>query len=692
MDKPNDKPKSQAEQTEELSEKAYVAIKLQRIKDAKTKHDPDYKRMKKNSEFAFGIQGELQEKLDCEEYRANWTNREVNQKVSALYARDPKAIARRRKRMDFQLWDEDPMTEMAAQSAMQQSQMMGMPPNPQAEMLLQDIAQGKDWRKLVDRVGRTMEILYQYECDTQMPDFKYQMKQLVRRVITCGVGYVRLHFVRLGQPPLTSTGTDDSIATRVKRMKHLVTQLNDDVFQKDDARYSEIEDLMSSIKSSLVQGDHANLEERLEFDFPSATSIIVDPQCKSLKGFIGARWIVQQYIVPLDFVRAYFELTDLAEEGEGSPTIYREDGVEQPKASAGETKKDPTYKPMVCLWEMFELDTKSCCFLMDGYKKYVSEPYPCDPIINRFWPIFSLTFNDVEVEGGTKASIFPPSDVDLLKSPQKEWNRVRQALAEHRQENAPFYVTKKGWLTSEGPDSDLEKLKNHESGEVIELEGTPPDGDVGKALVAFQPAQIDPRVYDTTPLELDATLVVGSDQPQAPPKAKTAATPAVIEEQKRISGTNSNVDDLDDLLSELARAAGEIMLREFSVQTVQHIVGRGCTWPPENQREDFLNEINLDIVASSSGRPNKAVEIANFERLAPILAQAGASPWGLIKEAITRLDDRLEVSDFAPTQPPNPTPPPKPKGPNGSPHGPAQGGGQPLQPNMGQQPVPLPGH
>jgi hypothetical protein len=110
---------------------------------------------------------------------------------------------------------------------------------------------------------------------------------------------------------------------------------------------------------------------------------------------------------------------------------------------------------------------------------------------------------------------------------------------------------------------------------------------------------------------------------------------------------------LDDLLSELAKAAGEMMLREFSPTTVQRIVGRGAAWP-DQQREDFLNAINLDIVAASSGRPNKAVDVQVAQQLVPLMAQAGANPWALIKYLANVMDANLDPMDFAPQNPPMP--------------------------------------
>jgi hypothetical protein len=58
------------------------------------------------------------------------------------------------------------------------------------------------------------------------------------------------------------------------------------------------------------------------------------------------------------------------------------------------------------------------------------------------------------------------------------------------------------------------------------------------------------------------------------------------------------------------------------------------------------SELLLEIECGSSGRPNKAAEIANFERLAPTLIQIpGIDPTWLAKEAIRRMDDGLDITD-----------------------------------------------
>jgi hypothetical protein len=179
-----------------------------------------------------------------------------------------------------------------------------------------------------------------------------------------------------------------------------------------------------------------------------------------------------------------------------------------------------------------------------------------------------------------------------------------------------------------------------------------------------------------------------------PAQPNVTATNTMIAEQAHRSVTSSDIDGLDDALTEVAKIGGELAIREFSKQTVERIVGIGAVWP-ETQKDDYLNSIEFEVVAASSGRPNKAVEIANWERLAPILLNSGANPMAVVKETIKRLDDRIEPADFYPTQPP--AVPPM-QGPGAA--TPVGGGNQqrkpvkprqPLQRNQAQQPVPHPG-
>lgn len=702
-----------------LTEENAVKRWMVKIKAAKEYFDGDFKRMRDNMEFAAGLQLQAQTEMAPrdEKYIANFITHFVNDKVASLYARDPKCEAVQRKRLDYQLWDGKVETSQQAIMIMSQAAMTGQqsPQSIQAAMLLQDIEQGKQMEEMCEKIGDTLEVLYQYQQDSQQPSFKYQMKQLVRRVITTGVGYVRMNFVRQFDSPMTSQITDDSLPARLKKMKYILSEIQEDDISENDPAVEQLRLLVEGIQASVQSGDAMNVQETIEFDFPSATSIIVDPRCKALKGFIGAEWIAQQFIMPLSTANAYFELSGDQAITTGGQFVEYADNLQPIKQGTTQGDRADAKDPMGCFYEVFDYTTKTHFFVCEGWKWYVQEPQPVSPETDRFWPIFALTFNDVEVEVGQKCHIYPPSDVQLLKPMQMERNRSRQEMIDHRKVNRPFF-----WgLNSAIDEKDLDKLANHETGEFIPLKnalvGSSGQQDVINAIGKWTGIPIDQNLYTSLPLNEDVNMVSGSNSiQQQEPIRHVAATPAVIQEQARVSNTNSNVDDLDDMLSDMAETGGQIMLRSFSPQTVVRIVGRGAVWPQDNMA-DFLDGIQLTVIAASSGRPNKAVDIANFERIAPILQAAGANPIAIVEEAVKRLDDRLDVSKFFPVpvapmmaqQQPQQGGMPIPAGgiqppanQTGTPpvimsHGqsaqPPQGG-QPLQQMAAHSPMPIPGH
>ena len=623
------------------SEIANVKAWCSKIKLAKKKWENDFERMRENMDFVAGIQYKGQLSLNKEDrYIVNLTLRAVNQGVAAIYARDPKVEAKRRPRMDFQIWDGkmETIQQVAAMGEMAQSS--GMPVPPQFMALINDYMQGTLHREIVKKVGDTLEILFQYQMDAQSPSFKLQMKQLVRRVRVCGVGYVRTEFCRNKDNDLTQSETRMSVADRMKMAKYLFDKMQKDKIDENSPEIEELKSLFASLQPAPLDYENAEVKEHLSFDFPRATSIIPDPNTRMLKGFVGARWLVEEVYYPLEFVNAFF---DCNIEPGGELQFYgRNNKPDEGYLEAGE--KQETRKKKVCLWTVWDLDTKSTFVLCHGYKKYVVAPEPVTPATKGFWNIVAVTFNDIEVEDGCKATIFPPSDVDLIKSSQKEWNRTRQALRRHRKANAPRYLYPDGSVAEE----DLDRLENAEDQQFVKLKGLMPGAQPQDILQALKTVPIQKELYDTEPLREDTLLATGQQEANiGPAQPNVTATGSTIAEQSRMTVSGSDTDGLDDSLTEVAKIGGEMLLKEMSIQTVKHICGIGAVWPDQN-REDFINEIELQVVAASSGRPNKAVEIANWGQIAPLLIQAGANPQAIIRETVKRADDKLEPADFFP--------------------------------------------
>jgi hypothetical protein len=637
---------------EKESKQAAVKQWLSRIAEDKARWCDDFERMEQDTEFAFGLQRPEQGKLQHDEYTANVTLRNINQKVASLYAKNPTAEFQRRKRRDFQIWDE----KMETLIPLVQKLTMGIPPSFPEMALMMDYTHGMQFRQQVDAVADTLCKAYQYQLDEHDPDFKSLMKSLVRRTCICGVGYAYISFARDVESVLSSDGLDNTTMDRLRRLRAALMSWEDDGEADTSPRVEQLKSLMSSLMLS-ASGRETNFQvnERLVFDFPPATAVIPDKNCRNLRGFIGARYVTIERTLPLEDINAFFE-TNIVLGGDVKVVTKPIEGGWN-KDAPQSVPDDKAMKPLVTLYEVLNKTDKTRFFLCDGYKDYVQEPEPVEPAVRGFWPIFALTFNDVEYIPNTRSSIFPPSDVTAMRSAQKEYNRTRESLRRHRNANAPKYVTVAGWLT----DGDKDKLEFSEENAVIELQGTPPNGDVAKALMPITHDNLlpgDPR-YDTSPLMMDILLTVGAQEANiGPPNPRGTATGQSIAEQSRSVGISSNIDDLDDFLSVLAAAGGDLWLQAASDETNKHIVGPGAVTPPPQARTDFLNEIFLRVVAASSGKPNKALELQNWQLIAPLLMQAGANPQFLVRETIKRVDDRLDPAEAFPLVPPTQGPPP----------------------------------
>jgi len=624
----------------EGSRLAIVKRWLARIDSAEKKWESKFQEMRKNMEFVAGWQWDGQTKLDPDEYISNLTLRVINQKVASLYARNPTAEVVRRKRRDYVLWDGEMESMMQAIQAVQQAMTMGMQPPMEAMALVQDYHMGRQRELIVENICDTAQKAFAYQIDRHRPEFKEQMKQLVRRILICKVGYVKIRICRgeTDSASLSTVNFPSDAKARIQRAQEILLDLQEGDIDESSASVEEATNLLLSVGAT-QQTDESPVGEYLEFDFPSSTSIIPSEDCRSIKEFIAAKFVAQKYRVDSELVEAIFgvEMEQVAPVDSANAENYTEAKIVQLNPETDPDKK-------VDLYEVFDIQTKTRFFVARGYKDYVLEPEPVTPQIAGFWPIFGLTFNDIEAESDTRSSIFPPSDVDLIRNPQKEWNRTRDALRSQRNANAPKYVCADGTISEE----DEIALANAKPNHVTKLKSLPPNVEPGKFIQVLQVAAIDPSVYDTSPLEKDILMAGGMQDANIGPAGKdVTATVGTIAEQSRMTMLASNVDDLDDFLSRIARAGIELMFRAMSPETVQMIVGPGSVWPT-NDIDTYINEIQIKVQAASSGRPNKAMAISNFQQLAPLMLQAGANPHALVEEAVKRLDDTLDIEKFFP--------------------------------------------
>lgn len=603
-------------------------------------------------------------------YRANFTGQHVRNKTATLYAKNPKIRARRRETLDFAVWDETMESlQMAMQTLMMAQQMAtqaaqtapptidgvtgeAVPtvPNPgpqameafqSATAIVEDYRQGTQRRQMLDRIGKTMEILFAQAMREQKPlDFKRGMKKVVRRACTTAVGYVKLDFQReTGLPPTVLNGLEDA-RNRLAHLERLVAEAAEGEIEADDAEIAELREQIASMETQ----PETIIREGLVVDFPASTRVIPDKLTRSLVGFVGARHVTLEYFYTPDQVRELFnhdlggKYKGYSIDGKGEETNAN---VVAPDEDLEEDMSTPTAtgeaRGLVCVWEHFDKASGLVYYLADGCKEWLKPPGPPNVMVEDFWPVYALTFNDVEDE----ACLFPPSDVRALWSQQKAYNDSRQGMMEHRYAARPRWFAAKGALDEETADV-LSKLQPMQTG----FGNIPSGSKISDILQSVPISGVDPNLYETSQIFTDTQITAGTSAANLGGISKATATESAIAANASASADGSGVDDLDDFLTVIARAAGQIMLREMTEETVRRVAGVGAMWPPQTDT-DIMEEVFLEVEAGSTGKPNQAVEVANFEKIVPLILQIpGIKPERLAKEAIRRLDDRLDPSEF----------------------------------------------
>ena len=627
---------SPEEETPEPTQRRQALVtKLQaQVKSAKKFHEKSFKQMKSDMEAVY--RGFSDMGWDEEKYIANLLHRHVIQRTAALYAKNPKPVASRRRRLDYQLWDEDPLTLAKAYSEVQATAENNVPPSPQAAQLIEEYEAVRENRRQLDKVSKSLELLFDYYMNEQRPTFKSQMKAMVRRIITTSVGYVKVGYQReMDRLPEVSAKMSD-VQAQVDHLRRLSEESEKGNITEDDA---EMEELLLSLKS-LEEEPLVTIQEGLLFDFPECDSIVIDPMCRQLRGFVGATWIAHEmYLSPEEISEIYavdikedylqYDLKGRVSSGKDHYNMI----FENHEGKNAEDLRDG----LALVWEIYDKSAGLMYVVCDGHKDFLQEPAAPPIRLETFWPIFSITFNEIE----HKDQLYPPSDVKLLKPMQAEYNRARQGLREHRRANRPKYVAPAGMLE----DEDKAKLRNPAANSVIELNALTSGQKVDDVIQPVRQTGIDPNLYEVKTIFDDVQLVVGQQEATWGQISKGTATETSIAESSRMSAIGANIDDLDSFMSEITRAAGQVLLLEMSPEEVKKIVGPGATWP-EFLREDVLNEIYLEIEAGSTGKPNKSAELQNIERIIPFLIQIPhIDPKFLARELLKRLDDKMDVNE-----------------------------------------------
>lgn len=567
----------------------------EKIVSAKKHYEKTFKQMRTNQEFArFGADKAWRESGN---YTVPILARHINQTVASLYARNPKALATRRQRMMYKVWDGRPDSLQAAMESAQMNMQNGAPPDPNAMAVIKEVMSVQQMNLMFDRMGKTMTLLWQYYMDEQGANYKQQLKAAVRRSKVCKVAWIKLGYQRvLEERPEVSAQIND-VTSKLANIEATLSEI-----QEGHADYGETSAAAAQLKSNIedLQRDKDMVvREGPVISFPRATQVIVDPQCRQLKTLAGAGWIAEEFeLEPCEIEKIY--KVDIGSDF----TWYAADG--NPYDKKPEECKARVYQ----VWDQENLQVFTIC---EGHSNYLREPKTPDDWLERFWPYFPIVFNEPEDD----KDFYPQSDVEQGADAQREYNRSRESLRQHRVAARPYYVTGKGL-----DDHEKSKLANHADHEVIEVPSLAAGQKIEDLIQRGPVANIDPNLYEVESVYNDILRAVGSNESKMGGMSGGTATESSIAEQSQSTEKSDNVDDLDEVLTELFRAGGQLMLLNMAKETVVEIVGPGAVWPDTPQtRKEAAMEIYLDMEAGSSGRPNRASELANLERAMPYLSQ-----------------------------------------------------------------------
>ncbi len=708
--------------------KALVTDWGSKVKKAKTKWEKTFKKMVRDQKFCAGSQWPEETKIAAfnddfnDLYVANITLRHVKQRVAAVYAKNPKVVAKIRPRILSTVWDgtvqglqEAQQTLQMQQQAMEARQKLGMglglglaaaqaglgggggppmggggplatltgkpefdwqdptagtppgapgAPNPaqslmgmlapqpgqpplfplppevppdelsQAQAVIADAKSVKTQFDLLKRIGRTLEILFGFEMSQAQTSFKTRMKMTCRRAATSGVGWIKVGFQRImaPQPDQDSILGDDQ--AQLQFVQRVAADLADGKMTLDSPEAEQ----MRLVIASLGKTQEIVMREGLTFSWPKSTAIIPDENCVTLRDFLGCEWVAEEYCLTPAEIQATYKVdvgksfTSYDRNNTGKDYETSRPAVRNNDLPGSGATQDKGYG---LVWEIFNKTDGLVYVVCDGYPDFLREPAEPEFYTDRFWPWFLVAYNETDGE------VWPQSDVSLVRPMQLEINRSRQGLREHRFANRPKTAYAEGVLSAE----DVEALRNPPLNAMIAINGLQPGQNIDQVLMAIKGVPIDPNLYQTQETFQDMLRVAGDQQADLGPTSGATATESNIAAQARATSTGSEVDDIDDTLSALAQSAGQILLLNMSEEQVKKIVGPGAIWP-QLTKADVAEQIFLDIEAGSSGAPDQARELQNFERLAPILMQIpGIAPNFLAKEAISRMDDSIDLED-----------------------------------------------
>ena len=500
---------------------------------------------------------------------------------------------------------------------------------------------GPAWHPAAKQFAETMEIVLDrmFVLDACL---KKRARGALYSVMNTGEGWLKMLYQR-------DHATDPIIKNRIHdaqdnlaRLEYLIRESEDETRNKDVERQRDeikvmLEALNKQVEVAVVEG--LVIDRILTEDIMILDKTIVDfeayAQAEAIDHLV---WMMKD-----EYCERFGSWPE-----EGAPNIYYERSLKRTHQVAGNQEHRPE---LVCVHELWHLRSNTIFTFGEGAKGWARKPFAPERQPERWYPFFRLGWNHLD---GTHKAL---PDTSLQRELQDEYNSSRTQFAEAREESMPVRLYRKsGNLT----DEDLRNIANRKSRDIIGVEGKPGEP-LQDDLGSLPGIDLNPMVYDTTPIRGDMEMVAGRGDASTGGmvEAKTA-TEAEIMQAGLMSRSDYRRDIVEDCIQEMAQAAAEILLQELSVPQVQYIAGQEAVWPLM-PKLDVFQLISIDIRAGSTAKPNQAKEREQWAELLPLMQDTirqimelqavgnfrmAAVLRQLLEETLRRYDERLDLEEL----------------------------------------------
>lgn len=540
---------------------------------------------------------------------------------------------------------------------------------------------------------------------------KPAMKKVVRAGFSVAIGWFKavLLFDTKTDPQVQNQVND--IRDNLARIEKLKADLIDDGTGAERPR----EVLITELKEQ-QQGLEAKIEiilrKAFAIDFVSSEHMQVALDIHDVDDYLEAGWVANIVYRPLEQARTDFP--DVTEEEWKTATTYTQreptnyaaltsiDGepalmAMDPRGEAHQYVSSGTagsytgttmpggQEPLkfVKVVEKWDQRVSLIKTMVEGLKRLPKEPFAPRFGTSRFYPYFQVEFFPVDGDRHAQSMSW------RLSKLQDEYAASRSSFRQTRQRSVPGVIFNASQI---GRDM-AKKLQDGTESEYIAIELTDPTRPVGDSFAAKPIPKIDPGLFDNSLIIGDMEKLSGVQEAlQTSQTVEKTATQAEIEQGGFAARTTAQRDCVEECLSEFALYTAEIALQGFTTKEVQKMAGPLAFWPEQLPLEAVTQMLNVEIEAGSTGRPNTAAERQSWAELLPLIKEtmvavmearaAGQEEIArcyieLLRETLTRFDDRLDVDRFIPAMPPLPQLLAAP-GPGAAPGSAPGGGGKPA--------------